>query len=78
MTLSRYTPKRTLFTKCGLEFGDRAGEISIVERALYGLTTSVEHFRIILADFLRTLYFVLSRFGRDVWMILRDEKSGYY
>ena len=30
-----------------------------------------------LADFLRTLDFVSSRFDRDVWMRLRDDKSRY-
>ena len=34
--------KEKIFTKCGPEFGDRAGSIDIIERALYGLKTSTE------------------------------------
>ena len=34
-------------------------------------------FRTILVDFLRTLDYLPSRFDRDIWMRLRDDKSGY-
>ena len=69
--------KEKKITKCGPEFGDRVRAISIIERAFYGLAISAELFRIMLADFLRTLDFAPSRFDRDVWMRLRDEKLGY-
>ena len=46
-------------------------------RDIYGLTTSTKRFRTMLADFLRTLGFLPSRFDRDVWMRLRDTKDGY-
>ena len=54
-----------------------AGSIDIIVRALYGLTTSAERFRTMLADFLRTLEFTTSRFDRDIWMRLMDDKTGY-
>lgn len=69
--------KEKIYTRCGSEFGDRAGCIAIIMRALYGLTTSAERFRTLLADFLRTLGFKPSRFDRDVWMRLREKNDGY-
>ena len=71
------TTNEKVFTKCGPEFGDRQGAIAIISRALYGLTTSAERFRTMLADFLRTIGFKSSRFDRDVWMRMRDTKDGY-
>ena len=44
-------------------------------RALYGLTTSAEHFRTMLVDSINILGFVPSRFVRDVCMQLRDPKD---
>ncbi len=61
----------------GNEFGDRAGCIALIIRALYGVTTSAERFRTLFADFLRTLGFHPLRFDRDVWMRMRDTKDGY-
>ena len=66
-----------IFTKCGTEFGDHAGSIAIIVRALYGLTTSAERFRTKFADFLRTLGFTSCRFDRDVWLRLCDTADGY-
>ena len=67
--------KEKIYTKCGPEFGDRAGSIAIVFRALYRLTASAARFRTMLAYFLRTLEFTPSRFDRDIWMRLRDDKT---
>ena len=58
--------KEKIYTNCGKEFGDKEGSIAIIVRVLYGLTTSAECFRMMLADFLRTLGFIPSRFDRDV------------
>ena len=69
--------KENIYTKCGPKLGDKAGSIATIIRALYGLTTSAERFKTILADFLRTLEFIPSRFDRDVWMKLRGYKTGY-
>ena len=37
--------KEKIYTRVGTEFGDRAGCIALIVRALYGLTTSAERFR---------------------------------
>ena len=58
--------REKIYTQCGPEFGDRAGVITIIFRALYSLTTSAERFRTMMVDFLRTLEFNPSRFDRDV------------
>ena len=69
--------KEKIYTRCGPEFGDREHSIAVIVRALYDLTTSAERFRTMLANFLRTLGFVPSRYDRDVWMRLRNNKTGY-
>ena len=69
--------KEKIFTKCGPEFGDRAVVLAITERSIYVLKISAERFRTMLVNYLRTLDFKLSRFDRDIWMILRDDKTGY-
>ena len=66
-----------IFTRVGSEFGDRAGSIAVIFKVLYGLTTSAERFRTLLADFIRSLEFKPSRYDRDVWLRLREEKDGY-
>ena len=57
--------KEKIYTRCGPEFGERRNSIVITVRAFYGLTTSTERFRTMLADFLHTLGLVPSRFDRD-------------
>ena len=49
----------------------------MIVRALYGLTISAERFRTILADFLRTLGFTPSRYDRNIWIRLRNNKTEY-
>ena len=51
--------------------------MAITTRALYGLTTSAERFRTLLADYLRSLGLIQSRYDRDLWMRLRDKKDGH-
>ena len=48
--------------RCGLEFGEHKHTLAVIVCALYEFTISAERFRTILADFLRTLGFVPSRF----------------
>ena len=72
--IQAYT-KENIFTKCGPTFGDRVVAIVIIELSFYGLTTSAENLRIMLAGFLLTLDFTLSRFDIDSSMRLRDEKN---
>ena len=69
--------KEKVYTRCGPEFGEREGAIALLARALYGLTSSAEQFRSLLADFLRGLGFVPTRYDRDVWMRLRECHDGY-
>ena len=69
--------KENIYIKCGKEFGDKEGSIAIIVRALYGLTTFAERFRMMLAIFLRTLGFIPSCFDIDVCMRMRDELTGY-
>jgi hypothetical protein len=69
--------KEKCYTRLGAEFGDRAGMIAIIVRALYGLTTSAERYRTLFADFLRGLGFTPTRYDRDVWMRLRESADGY-
>lgn len=69
--------KELCYTRCGVEFGSRFGCIAIIIRALYGLTMSAERWRSLFADFLLTLGFFSVRYDRDVWMKMRDDKSGY-
>ena len=71
------TTNEKIFTRVGNEFGKRSGCIAVIVKTLYGLTTSAEIFRTLLADFIRSLGFTPSRYDRDVWMRLRDEKNGY-
>lgn len=66
-----------VYTRCGPAFGDKEGCIALIIRALYGLTTSAERFRTLLADFIRSLGFVPTRYDRDVWMRLREARDGY-
>ena len=40
--------------------------IALIIRALYGLTTSAEHFHTLLVHFLRSIRFKLSHFDRDI------------
>ena len=67
-----------IFTCCGPAFGDRTGSIAIIVKALYGLTTSAERFHSLLANFLCTIGFKPTRFDRDTWLCLRNDKSGYH
>ena len=69
--------KEKIYTRVGPEFGSSAFSMAISTRTLYGLTTSAERFRTLLADFLRSLGFSPSRYDRDVWMRLTDAKDGH-
>ena len=66
-----------IYTRAGNEFTSKTGCIAVIVKALYGLTTSAERFRTLLADFIRSLGFTPSRYDRDVWLRPREEKDGY-
>ena len=61
----------------GPEFGDREGAILVINKALYGLRTSSRAYRETFAAFMRTIGFEPSRYDRDVWIRLREDKDGY-
>ena len=76
MLLSKLIPRRRFTHDAVVNLGN-AGSIALIVHALYELTTGAERFHTLLADFLRSIGFKPSRFDRDVWMRLRDEKDGY-
>ena len=51
-TFIQANTKEKVYMRVGKEFGKHAGKIALIIKALYGLTTSVEHFHLLLADFL--------------------------
>ena len=67
--------KEQVFIIAGPEFGDLAGHILVVYKALYGLRTSGARFHESLADTLRDMGFVQCRSDPDLWM--RDIGSKY-
>jgi hypothetical protein len=64
--------------RCGPEFGpELEGRIAILKKALYGLKSSGNRWH---AHFAKTLYnlgFEPTRYDSDVWIKLRQDKTGY-
>ena len=65
------------YTVCENYWGEYHGQIAIINKALYGLTTSAAQWRNLFADFLRSLGFKSTRYDRDVWMQMRESDNGY-
>ena len=59
------------------EFGQKQGMTVIIEKALYGLTTSAARFHNHLADTFPSLNFNPTRFDHDVWIRSNTTKDGY-
>ena len=76
-TLVQSETKERVFTKLSPEFGEHAGKIALIVKALYGLTTSAAAFRKAFSDFLRTLGFRPTRYDRDVWIVECPTGNGY-
>jgi hypothetical protein len=57
-----------VFVVAGPEFGDLAGHILIVNKALYGLRSSGLRWHERFADTLRDMGFIPSKTDSDVWM----------
>mmetsp|Transcript_37601 Transcript_37601/g.53010 ORF Transcript_37601/g.53010 Transcript_37601/m.53010 type:complete len:1380 (-) Transcript_37601:246-4385(-) len=57
-----------IWCRCGLEFGQDAGRIAIVKRALYGLKSSGASFRNHLADCMRELGYKPCQADPDLWL----------
>jgi hypothetical protein len=67
-----------VYVICGKEFGpELEGRIAIVKKGLYGLKTSGNRWHAHFANTLHSMGFIPTRFDPDVWLRLRDDKSGY-
>jgi hypothetical protein len=67
--------KEKRYTIAGPEFGEIAGRVLIIIKALYGLRTSGAAWHAEAADTLRALGFWQSKAGNDIWM---REQSDHY
>ena len=65
--LNAYTNEK-VYAIAGPEFGSRAGQIMIIEKAMYGLKTSANRWHAHLSDTLRNLGFVPSYSDENIWM----------
>ena len=67
-----------VYVIAGLEFGeDKKGTIVVIKKTLYGLATSCAQFYHHLSDSLRSIGFAPTRFERDVWYRLIEDKTHY-
>ena len=69
--------KEKIWTRCGSEFGDRAGCVAEIQKALYGLSTSARQWSLQLGDTLKSLGFVPSRADPDLWIKESDDGTHY-
>ena len=69
-----------IWTVVGNEFGTEKGKVMLVVRALYGLKSSGEAWRQMLAHKLRDLGYVYSKADPDVWLKSETKPDGteYY
>jgi len=69
-----------IWTIAGPEFGELQGNVMIIVRALYGLSTSGKQWRDMLADTLRAEGYKSSQADEDVWIKVAHKESGepYY
>ena len=71
------TTKEKIWTRCGDEFGDRAGCVAKIKKALYGLSTSARQWSLKLGDTLKSLGFTPSRADPDLWIKQSDDNTHY-
>lgn len=69
--------EESVFTKSGPKFGDHAGKIALIIKALYGITTSAEALCKAFDDFLWSMRFRPTRYDGDVWMLECPNRNGY-
>jgi len=72
--IQAYT-KEKIYTIAGPEFGELAGRIFLVDKALYGLQTSGNCWHAQLVDDLMSMGFIPSKANIDLWM--RKQKDHY-
>ncbi|CAJ1956673.1 unnamed protein product [Cylindrotheca closterium] len=66
-----------IHSTAGPEFEEHEGAVVTINKALYGLRSSSRAYREKFAAFMRTIGFEPTRYDRDVWMRLFEDKSGY-
>ena len=69
--------KEKIYSRAGIEFGDKAGVKVIVRKALYGLKGSANAWWIQLSDDLCSVRFTRSRINLSVWYKKRDDGTRY-
>lgn len=69
--------KEKIWTRCGSEFGDNAGCVAEIKKALYGLSTSARQWSLHLGDTLKTFEFEPSRADPDLWIKLSEDGTHY-
>ena len=74
--LEAYTSEK-VYILAGKEFGDRAGHILIIRKALYGLRSSGARWHDRLAEVLREMGFFPCRAEPDIWMRPAKDRSKY-
>ena len=74
--LEAHTKEKVCFI-AGNEFGDLAGHLLIIDKALYGLRTSGLRWHDKFSDCLRDMGFQPSRSEPDIWMRLNKEHDVY-
>ena len=66
-----------VYSRAGPEFGDQAGCIVVLKRALYGLKTASRSFHEFFADCLMRMGFTPTRADPDLWYRKSDDYEGY-
>ena len=74
--LESYTQEKVYFI-AGPEFSQYAGQSCIIEKALYGLRSSKQHFHEKLSKVLYKFGFEWSRVDPDLWMCDANDKCEY-
>ena len=65
------------YSRAGPEFGDPHDSIMVLTKALYGLQSSSHASHGHFADFLRSMGFRSACYNSDVWMQMREDRTGY-
>ena len=67
--------KEKIYSRAGIEFGERHGCVIEVIKVLYGLSTSARQWQLMLGDFIRKLGFRPTRAYHNVWYKIEQEKQ---
>ena len=72
-----YTKGKVYIPKSGVEFGEHDGKCIIINKAHYGLCSSIMRFHAHVVDTLRSFGFKQTRFGNDGWSKLVESGEKY-